>query len=82
MVNPRLLLFAFFVFVLSLSTVHARDYKFDGRVSRPVLENYLSRSITMLDLLTGKGDVDANIRMLRNTGAKVAGRTIYSWGGE
>jgi hypothetical protein len=82
MVNPRLLLLAFFVFVLVSPEAHARDYKFDGKVSRPVLENYLSRSITMLDLLTGKGDVDDNIRMLRNTGAKFAGRSIYLWGGE
>ena len=61
---------------------HARDYQFDGQISRPVLENYLSRSITMLDLLTGHGNVDDNIRMLRNTGAKFAGRSIYLWGQE
>ena len=61
---------------------HARDYQFDGKISRPVLENYLSRSITMLDLLTGHGDVDDNIRMLKSTGAKFVGRTIYLWGHE
>ncbi|MBN1340284.1 MAG: hypothetical protein JXA03_13225 [Bacteroidales bacterium] len=59
-----------------------RDYRFDGSISREVLENYLSRSITMMDLCTGKGNVDDNIRMLRNTGAKFIGRTIYMWGGE
>jgi hypothetical protein len=47
-----------------------------------VLRRYLARSITMLDLLTGKGDVDDNIRMLRSMGLKFAGRTIYCWGGE
>jgi hypothetical protein len=69
--------------VLGLVTAAtARDYAFDGPVSRPVLENFLARSITMLDLLTGHGDLDDNIRMLRNTGAKFAGRTIYLWGRE
>ncbi len=58
------------------------EYEFDGRISRPVLEAYLSRAITMMDLLTGVGDVDDNIRMLKDTGAKFAGRTIYLWGGE
>ncbi len=68
--------------IASSGTVYARDYTFDHTISRPVLENYLSRSITMLDLLTGHGNVDDNIRMLTNVGAKFAGRTIYLWGGE
>jgi len=59
-----------------------RSYAFDGAISREVLENYLSRSITFLDLLHGRGDVDQHIRMLKNTGAKFAGRVIYRWGGE
>ncbi len=59
-----------------------RDYDFDGSISRPVLENYLSRSITMTDVLHGQGDVDDNIRMLKSTGAKFIGRAIYRWGGE
>ena len=36
----------------------ARDYRFDGKISRPVLESYLSRAITMMDLCTGRGDID------------------------
>jgi glycerophosphoryl diester phosphodiesterase len=64
------------------STAPGRDYEFDGKISRRVLENYLSRSITMLDLLTGHGNVKDNTRMLHNIGAKFAGRTIYLWGGE
>ncbi len=59
-----------------------RDYTFESRISRPVLENYLSRSITMLDLLTGKGNFEDNVRMLTNIGAKFAGRTVYRWGHE
>ena len=60
-----------------LSVVHARDYEFDGTITRTTLENYLSRSITMLDLLTGQGNLNDNIRMLKNVGAKFAGRSIY-----
>jgi hypothetical protein len=58
------------------------DYQFDGRISREVLENCLSRAITMCELLSGKGDVEDNIRMLKNVGAKFAGRALYLWGGE
>ena len=59
-----------------------RNYDFDGRISRPVLENYLSRSITYSELLHDQGNVDDNIRMLNNTGAKFIGRAIYRWGSE
>jgi len=60
----------------------ARDYHFAGSISRPVLESYLSRSMTMLDLLTGRGNLADNIRMMTNCGVKFAGRTIYLWGEE
>jgi hypothetical protein len=39
-----------------------RDFHFDGTMSREVLENYLSRSISMEGLLNGRGDLDDNIR--------------------
>src|SRR5438067_8145790 len=57
-------------------------YRFDGTISRDVLENYLARAITMMDLATGRGSPDDNVRMLRTIGAKFAGRTIYLWGDE
>src|SRR4051812_26881602 len=60
----------------------AADYRFDSSISREVLENYLSRSITMEGLLTGRGDVDDNIRMLKHTGAKFIGRGLCLWGNE
>ncbi len=60
----------------------ARDYRFDGTISRPVLENYLSRANTMSEVLHGIGDVEDNIRMLKHIGVKFAGRAIYRWGGE
>jgi hypothetical protein len=78
----RLLAFITVLLLPPPSAVRAADYLFDGKIGRDVLENYLSRSITMLDLLTGHGNVDDNIRMLKNIGAKFAGRTIYLWGGE
>jgi hypothetical protein len=59
-----------------------RDYRFDGSISRPVLENYLSRCVTAMDLLTGAGNVDYNLRMLSNMGVKYAGRVVYRWGSE
>jgi hypothetical protein len=59
-----------------------RDYTFDRTISRPVLENYLSRSITMEGLLNGRGDLDDNLRMLKSMGAKYIGRSICLWGGE
>ena len=67
----------------------ARDYDFDSKISRNVLENYLSRSITFAELLNIErvekhlgGDTDDNIRMLTNTGAKFIGRALYMWGDE
>jgi len=60
----------------------SRSYQFDGAISRPVLENYLSRAITMAEVLHGVGDVDDNIRMLKRVGVKFCGRAIYRWGGE
>lgn len=66
------------VLVYAGSSAPAREYDFQGSMSRQVLENYLSRSTTMLDLLTGRDDLEDNIRMLRATGAKFAGRTVAS----
>ena len=63
-------------------TPPARDYQFDGTISRAVLENYLSRSISMEGLLNGRGDLDDNIRMLKTTGAKFIGRSLCLWGRE
>lgn len=57
-------------------------YHFDRTISREVLENFLSRSITMEGLLNGRGDLQDNIRMLRSTGAKFIGRSLCLWGNE
>src|SRR6476661_934327 len=60
----------------------ARDYHFDKTISREVLENYLSRSISMEGLLNGRGNLEDNVRMLRSLGAKFIGRSLCLWGGE
>ena len=45
------------------SIPEAGPYHLDGTISREVLENDLSRSISMEGLLNGRGDLDDNIRM-------------------
>ena len=59
-----------------------RNYRFDGKIPRNVLENYLSRSITMMELDRSPDTLDDEIRMLQGIGAKFAGRAIYLWGNE
>jgi pimeloyl-ACP methyl ester carboxylesterase len=60
----------------------ARDYKFDKTISREVLENYLSRAISVEGILNGRGDLTDNVRMLKETGAKFIGRALCLWAGE
>lgn len=60
----------------------ARDYQFNKSISRPVLENYLSRAITVQDLFIGQGNFDDNLRMLTSVGAKFLGRTLCFWADE
>lgn len=65
-------------------------YYFDGSISQPVLENYLSRAVTMSEFLTVDPycndeyypDKDADIELIKKTGAKFIGRSIYRWGDE
>jgi hypothetical protein len=64
------------------SNLSSGPFAFDRTVSRQVLENYLSRSITMEGLLNGRGDLADNIRMLKEAGAKFIGRSLCLWGGE
>ncbi|MEI6195322.1 MAG: hypothetical protein WCS42_13435 [Verrucomicrobiota bacterium] len=68
------------------------DYRFDGSISFQVLQNYLSRAIHMGRFCAGVGEgraasssvgnVDENIRMVTNIGAKYFGRVIVIWGQE
>jgi len=64
------------------NSVDDAAYKFDGKISRRVLENYLSRAITMQDLLIGQGNLQDNIRMIKHIGAKFIGRGLCLWNAE
>jgi hypothetical protein len=64
------------------SSHRSRNYHFNRIISREVLDNYLSRAISMEGLLNGRGDLTDNIRMLSTVDAKYIGRSICLWGGE
>src|SRR6266404_9827350 len=66
----------------SNSTVRPGGFQFDGKISRPVLENYLSRSICIEGLLNGRGPLTDDIRMITNCGAKYVARALCLWGAE
>lgn len=66
----------------ALHPLQARDYQFDGSMSEENLRSYLSRSMTLMYLLTGGGNFEDNLRMLDHTGVKFAGRAIHNWGRE
>src|SRR6266850_2904931 len=68
--------------ILAACPALARDYRFDGSMSEEVLRSYLSRSMTLMYLLTSHGNLDDNIRMMTNCGVKFAGRAVYQWGRE
>lgn len=64
-------------------------YRFDGSISREVLERYLDRSVTATYLLvSGRPEgysfpyKEDDIRMVHNVGAKFIGRAIHRWGSE
>jgi hypothetical protein len=69
----------------------AQDFQFDGSISRPVLENYLSRSTSFTELLhddltrapNSRGvDPRDNLRFILETKAKFVGRALMVWGRE
>ena len=69
----------------------AQDFHFDSIISRPVLENYLSRSISFTELLHDdltqprdeRGvDPHDNLRLILDSKAKFVGRALMLWGHE
>ncbi|MDB6109147.1 MAG: hypothetical protein JWR69_897 [Pedosphaera sp.] len=66
--------------LLAARPAAALDYHFDGSISEPVLRNYLSRSMTIMYLLSDHDDLDENLRMMTNCGVKFAGRAVSQWG--
>lgn len=76
---------------LGISPAFSQDFQFDGSITRPVLENYLERSITFAELLhddlnqprNSQGvDPRDNVRLLLSSGAKFVGRALIVWGRE
>jgi hypothetical protein len=57
-------------------------YHFDRTISRQVLENLLSRSISVEGVFNGRGNLEDNVRMLRSLGVKYAGRSLCLWAAE
>ncbi|MDR2040347.1 MAG: hypothetical protein LBQ60_20725 [Bacteroidales bacterium] len=86
-----LLIVCFLVKYSSLQAQERKGYFFDASgISKEVMENYLSRSVTMAEFLEidpyandgpypYKGD---DVRLIKNIGAKFIGRSIYRWGTE
>src|SRR5262249_51226773 len=64
------------------SNARPGGYQFDKTISREVLDNYLSRAITMQGLLTSESNLADNTRMLKSIGAKYAGRALCLWNAE
>src|SRR5262245_26932785 len=64
------------------SSVRSGGFEFDGKISRQVLENYLSRSMCIEGLLNGRGPLGDDIRMITNCGAKYIARALCLWGAE
>jgi hypothetical protein len=69
----------------------AQDFHFDSTISKTVLENYLSRSISFTELLhddltqprDGRGvDPRDNLRLILDCKAKFVGRALLLWGHE
>jgi len=70
--------------VTSSAVAGADGYAFDGSMSRPVLERYLSRAVTHAGLLASHADpttacLDDDVRMLTEIGAKFVGRAAFVW---
>src|SRR5579883_1084124 len=77
--------------VVATTPASAQDFRFDSTMSRPVLENYLDRSISFTELLhddlaqprNNRGvDPRDNMRFLLSSKAKFIGRALMVWGRE
>ena len=80
-----------FIFCISIRLgAQGKDYHFDGRITRTVLENYLSRAMTLAEFLAvdpycNDGTYpckERDIELIKKTGAKFIGRSVYRWGKE
>lgn len=75
---------------IAISCTDKGPYYFNGPISEEVLNNYLSRAITLSEFLTVNpycvdgeySDKEGDINYILNTGTKFVGRAIYRWGNE
>lgn len=72
----------FAVGMVSLCGLRAAGPGEASNISLEALESRLSRAVTMEGMLHGHGDLDDQVRYLRDIGARFAGRTLYLWGNE
>ena len=70
----------FFVFSCK-ETVPEKNYEFDGAISKEVLINYLSRSITF-NGLSMSDTYEDDLRLVKNIKPKFVGRVSYVWNNE
>ncbi len=77
------------ILLASAGFSQAQNYRFDSTISRAVLNNYLSRAVSIQEILTDDADCDVptrgssfaeGLRFIRNTGTKFLGRAVYRWG--
>ena len=54
------------------------EFTFDGKISKPVLENYLSRAVTAAGLYESD-TLEDDLRVLQKSGAKFLGRASGVW---
>lgn len=89
--REKLALASVLVCLLRAIPAFAQDFHFDSTISRPVLENYLSRSISFTELLDDdlsqprdvRGvDPHDNIRLILDCKAKFIGRALMKWAHE
>lgn len=88
--SMKRLLYLVALLLVSCGGAAEDPYRFDGSMTQPVLERYLSRAVTMSEFLTvdpfcNDGtypDKEADVELIRSTGAKFIGRAIYRWGSE
>ena len=70
--------------ISATSIAGTQNYKFDGSMSRAILENYLSRAVTHAGLCSSSpepstANLDDAIRMLTEIGARFVGRAAFAW---
>ena len=66
------------------AAARAPVYRFNGSMSRRVLDSYLARAVTHAGLCASSSDpttptLEDDIRMLRAIGAKFVGRSAFAW---